>query len=154
MSKAGQVAAAAGLGLAAGAAGTVAMTISSAAESRLRNRPASTAPARAASKVLGVKPVDEQAEKRFAAVVHWVYGTGWGAVRGLLAAAGLPPAAATAAHLAVLWGSEQIMLPALDVTPPVTQWGLREAAIDSIHQVVYVSATGAAFQLLSRPGPG
>ncbi|MBO0770463.1 MAG: hypothetical protein J2P35_03295 [Actinobacteria bacterium] len=154
MSKAGKLAAAAGLGLAAGAAGTAAMTVSSAAESRLRSRPASTAPARAASKVLGVTPVDEQAEKRFAAAVHWAYGTGWGAVRGLLAVAGLPPAAATAAHLAVLWGTEQVMLPALDVTPPVTQWGLREAAIDSIHHVVYASATGAAFQLLSRPGRG
>lgn len=154
MNKAGQVAAAVGVGLAAGAAGTAAMTVSSAAESRLRHRPPSTAPAQAASKVLGVRPTDEQGEKRFASAVHWAYGTGWGAFRGLLAVAGLPPAAATAAHLALLWGSEQVMLPALDAAPSVTRLGLRETAIDSIHHVVYASATGAAFQLLSRPGRG
>jgi hypothetical protein len=87
--KLGDVAAAFGKGVFAGAAGTVAMTVSSTIEMKLRGRPASSAPARAAAKVLGVEPVDEEAEARFSNLVHWGYGTAWGGPRGLLAAAGL-----------------------------------------------------------------
>jgi hypothetical protein len=86
--KLGDVAAAVGKGLFAGAAGTVAMTVSSTIEMKLRRRPPSSAPARAAAKLLGVEPVDEKAEARFSNIVHWGYGTAWGCVRRLLAAAG------------------------------------------------------------------
>jgi hypothetical protein len=69
-------------GLVAGAAGTAAMTISSAAEAKVRKRSASSAPADAAGQVLGAEPSDEQAKERFSNAVHWGYGTSWGAVRG------------------------------------------------------------------------
>jgi hypothetical protein len=95
--KLGDVAAAVGKGLFAGAAGTVAMTVSSTIEMKLRGRPPSSAPARAAAKLLGIQPVDKRAEARFSNIVHWGYGTAWGGVRGLLAAAGLSGPAATAA---------------------------------------------------------
>lgn len=71
----GGVAAAVGKGLAAGIVGTAAMTVSSTLEARLRGRDPSTSPARAASKVLGVAPVDEVGERRFNTLVHWGYGT-------------------------------------------------------------------------------
>jgi len=148
--KLGDVAAAVGKGLFAGAAGTVAMTASSTIEMKLRGREASSAPARAAEKVLGVKPVDEKAGARFSNIVHWGYGTAWGSVRGLLAASGLSGPAATAAHLAAVWGTEQVMLPALDVAPPLTEWGAEEVAIDAFHHVVYAAATGVAYFLLER----
>jgi len=67
--------------------------------------------------VLGVQDPDGQA--RFSTVVHWSYGTSWGAVRGLLHAAGFDGAGATALHLAAIWGGAQMMLPALDVAPPL-----------------------------------
>ncbi len=146
----GDVAAAVGKGLFAGAAGTAAMTVSSTLEMKLRGRPGSSSPARAAEKVLGVQPVDAKAEARFANLVHWGYGTAWGAARGLIAAAGLSGPAATAAHLAAVWGSEQVMLPALDVAPPLTEWGAQEVAIDAFHHLVYAAATGAAYSLLDR----
>ena len=146
----GDLAAAVGKGLFAGAAGTAAMTASSTLEMKLRGRPASSTPARAAEKVLGVQPVDEEAEARFSNLVHWGYGTAWGGVRGLIAAAGLTGPAATAAHLAAVWGSEQVMLPALDAAPPLTEWGAREVAIDAFHHLVYAAATGAAYSLLDR----
>jgi hypothetical protein len=144
------VAAAVGKGLFAGAAGTAAMTVSSTLEMKLRGRPGSSSPARAAEKVLGVQPVDAKAEARFANLVHRGYGTAWGAASGLIAAAGLSGPAATAAHLAAVWGSEQVMLPALDVAPPLTEWGAREVAIDAFHHLVYAAATGAAYSLLDR----
>ena len=146
----GDLAAAVGKGLFAGAAGTAAMTALSTLEMKLRGRPASSTPARAAEKVLGVQPVDEEAEARFSNLVHWGYGTAWGGVRGLIAAAGLTGPAATAAHLAAVWGSEQVMLPALDAAPPLTEWGAREVAIDAFHHLVYAAATGVAYSLLDR----
>ena len=88
-----------GRGLVAGLAGTAAMTVSSTLEARLRGRAPSTAPARATAKVLGIKEFDSDlASARFNDLSHWGYGTGWGIVRGLLAAAGLSPKAATLAH--------------------------------------------------------
>ena len=146
----GDLAAAVGKGLFAGAAGTAAMTASRTLEMKLRGRPASSTPARAAEKVLGVQPVEEEAEARFSNLVHWGYGTAWGGVRGLIAAAGLTGPAATAAHLAAVWGSEQVMLPALDAAPPLTEWGAREVAIDAFHHLVYAAATGVAYSLLDR----
>ena len=146
----GNFAAAVGKGLFAGVAGTAAMTVSSTLEMKLRDRGASSAPAQAAAKVLGVEPVDEASEARFSNLVHWGYGTAWGGVRGLLAAAGLSGPAATAAHLAAVWGSEQVMLPALDVAPPFWEWGAEEVAIDAFHHFVYAAATGIAYSLLDR----
>jgi hypothetical protein len=138
-----------GKGLAAGLAGTLAMTVSSTIEQKLRRRAASTAPADAAAKVLGIESFASPAARdRFSWLVHFGYGTGWGAVRGALRSAGLPPAAATAAHGAVLWGSEQVVLPSLDVAPPITMWGGREIAIDGWHHLVYTAATGLSYELL------
>ncbi len=146
----GDVAAAFGKGLFAGAAGTAAMTASSTLEMKLRGRGASSAPADAAAKVLGVEPVDEEAQARFSNLVHWGYGTAWGGVRGLITAAGLSGTTATALHLGMVWGSEQVMLPALEVAPPLTEWGAKEIAVDALHHLVYAAATGAAYSLLDR----
>ncbi len=146
----GDVAAAFGKGLFAGVAGTAAMTVSSTLEMKLRNRGASSAPADAAAKVLGVEPVNEEAQARFSNLVHWGYGTAWGGVRGLIAAAGLSGTRATAVHLGMVWGSEQVMLPALEVAPPLTEWGAKEIAVDALHHLVYAAATGAAYSLLDR----
>jgi hypothetical protein len=148
--KLGNIAAAFGKGIFAGVAGTAAMTLSSTIEMKLRGRPASTTPAQAASKMLGIEPVDEEAQARFSNLVHWGYGTAWGGARGLLAAAGLSGPAATAAHLGAVWGSEQVMLPALGVTPPLTEWEAKEVAIDALHHAVYAGATGVAYSLLDR----
>jgi hypothetical protein len=140
-----------GRGLVAGLAGTAAMTISSTLEARLRGRAPSTAPARATAKVLGIKAFDSDvASARFNDLSHWGYGTGWGVVRGLLAAAGLSPRAATLAHGAAVYGAEQVTLPALDIAPPAIFWSKQEIAIDAFHHAVYAAATGLAYQLIER----
>jgi hypothetical protein len=140
-----------GRGLVAGLAGTAAMTLSSSLEARLRQRAASSAPARATAKVLGISGFeDARAQARFNDLAHWGYGTGWGVVRGLLAAAGLSPRAATAAHGAAIYGAAQVTLPALDVAPPAIFWPRREIAIDAFHHAVYATATGLAYQLVDR----
>jgi hypothetical protein len=147
----GTLAAKIGRGLVAGAIGTAAMTVSSTLEQKLRGREASTAPADAAMKVLGIESFcDDAAKSRFSNVVHWAYGSAWGMPRALLDAAGLSPVAATAAHGAALWGSEQVMLPALGVAPPLWRWGAAEVAIDAWHHLVYTLATSAVYEALGR----
>lgn len=157
MRTAEKLAGSAGIGLLAGLAGTASMTVSSTLEARLRHRAPSSAPAHAAAKLLGITSfADEIAQARFNDLAHWGYGTAWGAVRGLLAALGLPPRTATAAHGAAVWASEQVTLPALDVAPPAVFWSPREIAIDAFHHTVYALATGITYELLSgrRGVPG
>jgi hypothetical protein len=150
MNTAGNVASCVGRGLVAGFAGTAAMTISSTLEARLRGRAPSSAPARATAKVLGISSFEDSvAQARFNDLSHWGYGTGWGIVRGLLDAAGLPPRKANAAHGAAVWGSAQVTLPALDIAPPAIFWPKREIAIDAFHHTVYALATGIAYELLT-----
>lgn len=146
----GGLAAAVGKGLAAGLAGTAAMTLSSRLEAKLRRREPSTTPARAASQVLGVAPVDDRGERRFNNLVHWGYGTGWGAVRGVLGAVGLSGVPAAGLHLAAVWGGEQVVLPATGAGSAATEWGGTEVAIDVWHHVVYAAATSIAYAWLDR----
>ncbi|MBA3426343.1 MAG: hypothetical protein H0U04_17815 [Rubrobacter sp.] len=146
----GDVAADFGKGLFAGLAGTVAMTISSTAEMKLSGRGASTTPAQTAEKVLEVEPEDEQAEGKFSNLVHWGYGTAWGGARGILASAGLSGPVATAAHLGLVWGAEQVILPALNVSAPVFKYGGKATATDLFHHTVYATATGLAYAYLDR----
>ena len=138
-----------GKGLLAGFAGTAAMTVSSSLEARLRHRAASSAPARATAKMLGIKEFDSDlARARFNDLSHWGYGTGWGVLRGLLAATGMTPKAATATHGAAIYGAAQVTLPALEIAPPAIFWPKEEIAIDAFHHAVYATATGIAYELM------
>src|SRR4051812_48707882 len=146
---ANELATAIGRGLFAGVIGTAAMTVSSTVEAKIRRRPSSTAPADAAAKVLGIREfTDEAAHSRFSNLVHWGYGTGWGLPRAALGLNGRSPARATAVHLAALWASEQVMLPALSAAPPITAWGREEIAVDAFHHAVYALATAVAYEAL------
>lgn len=144
-----------GKGLVAGFVGTVAMTVSSTIEQKVRGREASSAPAKAAEKVLGIEKFQsDAAEQRFSTLVHWAYGTGWGVARGVLRSMGLSPPAATAAHFLAIWGGAAVTLPALDVAPPITAWGKEEIAIDAWHHLVYVTAVAVAYEALDRRANG
>jgi hypothetical protein len=139
-----------GKGLVAGFVGTAAMTVSSSLEAKLRGRQPSSAPARATAKMLGIKEFEDGiAAARFNDLSHWGYGTGWGVVRGLLAATGMSPRAATAAHGAAIYGAAQVTLPALEIAPPVVFWPKEEIAIDAFHHVVYAASSGLAYELLN-----
>jgi hypothetical protein len=145
------IATAIGRGLIAGLVGTAAMTVSSTVEARLRGRTPSSAPARATAKVLGIAEFeDDVAQARFNDLSHWGFGTCWGVVRGLIAAAGVSGAQATALHGAAVYGNSQAMLPALEIAPPSIFWAKEEIAIDAFHHAVYALATGVAYEALSN----
>lgn len=154
LEKVGDLAATAGRGALAGLLGTALMTISSTVEMKLRGREPSTVPAKAAGRLLGVQPRDPRGARRFTNYVHWTYGMAWGAV-GAAIHQGLDEEAATAAHLAAVWGTELVALPQLAVTPPVRDWGGKEIAIDLFHHVVYAVGVAAALRYLTpKPETG
>jgi hypothetical protein len=136
-----QLATTIGRGLVAGVAGTAAMTVSSTVEARLRGRPFSTAPGRCGCQ----GPRDPRVRHRGRAQPLLQ-----SRPRALLGRNGRGAARATAVHLAALWGSEQVMLPALSVAPPITFWGREEIAIDGFHHAVYAVSTGIAYEALRR----
>lgn len=145
-----RVASEVGKGIVAGLGGTAVMTLSSTVEMKLRGRGASNTPADAICKLLGVEAMNEQEKTRLTTLVHWGYGTSWGALRGLIAVAGLGGSRAAAAFFAAVWGGELVSLPALQVAPPVTQWGSEGTTIDAIHHLAYALGTSLAYELIDR----
>jgi hypothetical protein len=57
---------------------------------------------------------------------------------------------ATSAHLGLVWGAEQVVLPALNVSAPVFKYGGKATATDLLHHTVYATATGLAYSYLDR----
>lgn len=137
-----------GVGLIAGLAGTAAITISQMIEMKITKRKASDAPTKAVAKVLDVKPVNKGEKAKVSQEIHWTYGTAWGAVRGLLSLVGLTGSPATVAHFAGVWGTELVMLPSLDVAPPVTEEKPQAIAIDVLHHAVYATVAGLVFDAI------
>lgn len=139
----------AGKGVLVGIAATAAMTASSTIEMKLRGREPGNAPATAAGKALGVQPRNPEGAARFSNYAHWSYGTTWGAVGGLIRS-GIPEPYATATHFVSIWGTEITMLPAMDIAPPIPEWGGTEVAIDVFHHLVYVAAFAGIWHLLGK----
>lgn len=150
MVRSGSVATSAGLGLAAGLAGTAAMMASTIVATRLGARPASAAAVQAAGKALGVRPKSPARTELFGALVHAGYGAGWGLARALLGQLGLSGLSAAAVHAAALWTSEQIALPALGVTAPITRQRARDIVPEAWNCLAYAAVTGAVYEALDR----
>lgn len=110
----GVLAACVGKGLFAGVLGTAAMTASNTVEMKITGREPSKTPALAVCKALDVELKEEQQKLTFSNVIHWQYGTGWGSVRGLIDFAGLRGIPAMVAFLAAVWGTELVVLPAME----------------------------------------
>jgi hypothetical protein len=139
-----------GKGLMAGAAGTLAITISQMIEMKITKRKPSTAPADAAEKVLDVKPITEEDKSKFSQEVHWAYGTSWGVPRGILSLLGIKGLPATAIHFATIYSTALIMPSSLKVAPPLKEWSAKEFAIDALHHAVYAIAAGLVFDAMSE----
>lgn len=137
-----------GIGLMAGLAGTVAITLSQTIEMKLTKRPPSTTPIDAVSKVLDVEATSEANKQKASQEVHWTYGTGWGIARGLIALAGMQGWPATAAHFLAIWGTEQVMLPGLKLSPPITDEEPKSIGIDVLHHAVYALAAGLVYDAI------
>ena len=139
-----------GRGLVAGLVGTVAMTVSSTLEAKLRQRGDSDTPSQAVAEVLGVEEYrSDRSRDRVNQLAHWGYGASLGAVRGLLALTGLGRNATDVAFHATVLGSEQTMLNVLGLAPPITEWGAGEVATDLTHHTVYSLTTNGVYRWLT-----
>ena len=148
ISKAAIPGAAIGNGLIAGLAGTVAITLSQMIEMKITRRKPGTVPADAVRKVLDVQEASQEDKERFSQEVHWVYGTQWGAARGIISLFGLRGWPATLTHFAAVWGTAMIIEPSLEVAPPLKEWTAKQIVIDGIHHAVYAVVAGLVFDTL------
>jgi hypothetical protein len=145
----GLVGSAVGRGLLAGLVGIAVMTLSQIVEMRLSGREPSTSPGDAAAKVLRIRLHTKEERGRFANVVHWLYGTAWGAVRGILGLFGAGGWMAIVLHFALVWGIALMILPGLKVVPPVREWGVKSIIVDAFHHAVYAAAVGLTYQWIT-----
>lgn len=145
-----EIAGAIGKGLVAGAAGTLAITLSQMIEMKFTKRKPSEAPAEAAEKILEVKPETEEDKQQFSKQIHWAYGTSWGLARSFLSLLGLNGLPATAIHFATIYSTALIMPTSLKVAPPLKEWSAREFLIDALHHAVYAVAAGLVFDAMSE----
>lgn len=163
-----------GKGLIAGLAGTVAITISQMIEMQITKRGMSNAPVAIGGKTLGVEPrgmaevqkekaeseedeaseevkqKKETNEQKFAQIMHFSYGTGWGVARGALDLAGVHGLAACLTHFGAIWGTALVMLPAAGQAKPITEWTPKQIAIDILHHAVYAAAAGAVYDAMLK----
>ena len=138
-----------GRGLMAGLAGIAAMTLSQIVEMRITGREPSSSPGDAAARVIGIHLSGKADRLRFSNTVHWLYGSAWGIVRGVLALLGMTGWPATGLHFLLVWGTALLILPGLKVAPPVAQWGVAGIAKDAFHHAVYAIAVGLTFDWIS-----
>lgn len=140
-----------GLGLAAGAIGTVALTIAETIELKLTGREGSTVPGQVGTKLSGRDPETAPARvKQLNPIVHWAHGIGLGAVRGLLDVAGLGPLAATLAFYPIVFGGDAALYKVLGIAPAPWRWSRAELATDLFGKGVLAFATSGAYILLDK----
>ncbi len=138
-------------GMAAGAIGTVALTLAEKAEMRLTGRPASTVPGQVAAKLSGRDPeTDTDVVERLSPITHWAHGITMGAVRGILGVAGLRPLAASAVFFGAVWGGDAALYRALGLAPAPWRWERRDLLTDLYGKGVLAFATSGAYVALGR----
>ncbi len=139
-------------GLAAGAAGTAAMTVYQTAVAKLRGSEPSTTPAEVGKRVIrGVfhRRFDENQTGKLNNAMHWGYGTSWGAVYALSdGLANVPVVSRGLAFGTLVWGASLIELPAMKLAPPVWEYPPLELALDVSYHLVYGVAAAAAYAAL------
>ena len=140
-----------GWGLAAGAVGTVALTIAEKAEMAATGRKPSTVPGQVGAKLSAHDPqTHPEVVERLNPIVHWAHGIGLGAVRGLLDAAGMSQSAATLAFFPIVRAGDAALYRALGIAAPAWRWTRAELATDLFGKGVLAFATSGAYTLLDR----
>lgn len=121
---------------------------------KARDAESSTVPGQVARRVLkGVflQDVSDDQLPKLTNVMHWLYGTGWGAVYGIVAGTSRPSVALGGPLFgSAVWGTSLVELPALQLAPPVWEYGAKEAGLDWSYHLVYGLGVAAAFAALDR----
>jgi hypothetical protein len=138
-----------GVGLIAGLAGTIAMTLCQMAEMKVTGRKPSSTPANAVREVMDVEPVSEGKSEEVSNEIHLGYGTSLGMIRGILGLAGLTGMVANSLHFLIVWGGKIFMLPSLRVAAPITHENAKTITADVVHHLVYVTTVGCLYDAIT-----
>ena len=142
-------------GVAAGLAGTVAMTaFQRLVEMPLTGRDESYAPADLVTKLLPVSPKRKRDRRRLNYVAHFGVGVAWGVGHGLISTrAGLRGQPSVAAAFAAIYGGDVLGNTALGLTKP-WQWSVQDLVVDVLDKLVLAEATGLVFERLGGAPDG
>lgn len=139
-------------GLLAGAAGTAVMTAAQTAYYKATGAEGSETPAEVGKKLAGLVDVEvpEERTEELNTAMHVAYGTGWGALYGLVAGSrpGRGPLKAGLLFSLAVWGASLVELPALGVAKPTFAYGLQATATDFGFHLVYGEAVALAYELV------
>lgn len=139
-------------GLLAGAAGVAVMTLAEKAEQAITGRPNSYVPAHTLERLLRQprKPDEERLGMNW--TMHWGQGILLGAVRGLMAEAGVRGPAGSFLYLNLRLLNDQSLENLTGVGAPPWTWPVDEQVIDLLEKGVYAFVTGiVADRLIPRP---
>ncbi len=140
---------AAALGVLAGVAGVAAMTLAEKLEQQFTGRPNSYVPAHTLERLLGQPERDSLALNW---TMHWGQGILLGAVRGLMAEAGVRGPMSSFLHLNLRLLNDQTLENATGAGALPWTWPVDEQLIDILGKGVYAFVTGAvADQLIAGP---
>jgi hypothetical protein len=136
-------------GLAAGAAGTAAMTGYQTAVAKIRGAEPSTTPAEVGKRVIrGVfhRRFPEDQTSKLNNMMHWAYGTSWGGLYGLTeGVAKIPFPARGVTFGTAVWGVSLVELPAMKLAPPVWEYPPLELVLDISYHLVYGCTVAAVY---------
>jgi hypothetical protein len=142
-------------GAVAGLAGAAVMTAAEKLEQRWTRRPDSYVPARTLERLAGLPERQGPRATVDNLAMHLGQGALLGALRGVMAAAGLRGPWASAMFWAVRLTNDQVLENATGVGAPPWTWPRGELVVDLFHKGVYAFATGLiADTLAARRGLG
>ncbi|MEU1791691.1 hypothetical protein ABZ553_38630 [Streptomyces sparsogenes] len=142
-------------GGAAGVVGGMVMTLGEKLEQRATGRPSSSVPARTLERLLGLPERPGRQPVALNLAMHMGQAALLGALRGVMATAGLRGPWASAMFMGVRLTNDQTLENATGVGAPPWTWPRRELVVDLAHKAVYAFATGVvADALAARRGPG
>jgi hypothetical protein len=142
-------------GAGAGLAGALVMTAGERLEQRWTRRPDSYVPARTLERLAGLPENPRKQPVALNLAMHLGQGALLGALRGVMATAGLRGPWASGMFWAVRLTNDQVLENATGVGAPPWTWPRRELVVDLLHKAVYAAATGVvADALAARHGPG
>ena len=140
-------------GVVAGAVGAAVMTAAQTAYYKAMDTEGSSTPAEVGKRIAeGVlkRDVDDATYERLNSVMHWLYGSSLGVAYGLAAGnRSANPLAGGALFGTGVWAwSSGVMLPAMQLAPPVWQMGPASIAPDLGFHVVYGIGTALGYRML------
>ena len=157
-------------GLAAGVAGTAAMTAAQELSIKLMSSgeqpqpdagptdpwEAASTPAKVARRIIeGVfdKEASPESIPFLTHAMHWGYGIGWGAVYGLMAGTSPGPALRRGPVFgAAVWGMSYVELVPMGLYEPPWKYGAKDLALEVGFHLVYGTGVAATYAALGRAG--